>query len=174
MIEEWIDILDPEETFEIENNKFNIMAYINARNSYLYYRKALIDTYSDPEKDKYDEVYASKMRFNIMDDMPDGEFLLWTEDTGLVRTDKAKCLAAYLHVNRTLNIRGYISLEEFYIYLGVEHVNIDPTAKHKGWTTDMMDAAWVQFLDIYLIKHDRIGHEPVYSFMFDVDMEWFG
>lgn len=126
-------------------------AYAMLNESYKRYRKSAIAVYGDDADDLISaqtaKSYVSSDGNYLYDpDLDDGNTLLFYDDCSnrYFRSTMASVLNAQYHVNRNLALRGYICLNEFYSFLGIEQVRGGDSI---GWNFDELIEGGLLWLD---------------------------
>ena len=119
----------------------NVVGYITSRKAMQYHITEILN--------RQDFNVHEVSQTISMDDVPSGDSLFWTEDTGYFITSKEVVLNAFLHTNRNLMLRGYTTVYEFYEFLGITDLNKSDDVKNMGWTYDDLAMNGYGWLDIY-------------------------
>lgn len=75
-----------------------------------------------------------------------------------------KVLQAEYHLNRNLVLRGDVTLNEFYNFLGIEEV---PEGDGVGWFIDDYEIYWIDFAHPYMPIDDGPSQKPVDAWIID-------
>ena len=151
-------------------------AYALIDTSYKEYKKKVIELYgeeADQEvkeeiaKDKYDEIEMS---------LSDGKQLFYDEFSGrYFESTLAEVQRAEYHLNRNLQLSGYVCLNEFYDLLGIEEV---PGGDEIGWSSvalgEMYWYSWIEFHHSTILIDDdlecvtiAVATEPMSDYLDD-------
>lgn len=135
-------------------------AYALLNSSYKEYREKLIDLHG---KETDIEVRNAMAREHcdvcITDlDVPDGKVIFYDELSGetFVRYEREVMDAEY-HLNRNFVLRGYASLNEFYMFLGLPQTNLGEVL---GWTCTY-GYSWIDFEHRLVTRDD--GGPDIYA-----------
>lgn len=75
-----------------------------------------------------------------------------------------KVLQAEYHLNRNLSLRGDVTLNDFYSFLGIDPV---PEGNCVGWYIDDEEIYWIDFNHPYMPIDDGPSHEPIDVWVID-------
>lgn len=141
-------------------------AYAMVSNSYQEYREKVRELYgkesddnvkNEIAKDKYKEV-----------DIPEGEGfeLFFDEFSGrFFRSTMAKVLQAQYQINRDLSLQDWATINNFYDYLKIPHVDGGDII---GWSTpmngEMYWQTWVDFSNVKMVDDDGLEYYIVRMF----------
>ena len=128
-----------------------ISGYALLENSYKEYKKKVDEMYGEDASEKVEEEIV-KDHHEEIDNLPKNNLRLYY-DSFSMRYFEASIetvrLAEY-NLNRDLSMRDYVYLNEWYDYLGLEHID---TGFEYGWSTPMnFDMYWQTWIDFH---HER-------------------
>lgn len=75
-----------------------------------------------------------------------------------------KVLQAEYHLNRNLTLRGNVSLNEFYSFLGIEAI---PEGDDVGWFIDDDEIYWIDFSHPYMPIDDGLSRKAIEAWVID-------
>ena len=138
-----------------------ISAYAFINDSYNRYRRSVNSVYGEGADSAIlahmaEEKYISDSVWgNVIyrpDDDGSEDVLFYDQIENRYFTSKiASVLTAMYHVNRNLTIRGYVTLDEYYDFLGIDTIE---NGDILGWCMEQLDgASWLDF-DNKLVKMD--------------------
>lgn len=149
-------------------------AYALLENSYKEYKDKVKEMLGEEtEKDILDEVVKDKLKEEDISEEDDGLELFFDEFSGrYFRTTKDKVRQAEYSINRTLVMRDYAYLNEFYEELGLEEIE---SGYELGWSVGSNLACywqpWIDFSNEKITTDDglectiiRMWEEPVLDF----------
>ena len=119
-------------------------AYALLDNSYKAYRGKVIELYGEEGDGRIKEEVAKD---NYDDTKPTGDNLLFYDDFSgrYFESTLFKVQQAEYYLNRDLAMRGYVSANEYYDYLGLEPIE---GGEELGWSIEMcMDMYWQNWID---------------------------
>jgi hypothetical protein len=141
-----------------------VSAYALLNQSYQRYRKAAKSVYGEDTDLKIKvqmarDTYISADGYSIYSsdlDHPESEKVLCFDmySQRYFRSTIASVLNAQYHLNRNLSLRGYVSVNEFYEFLGIDKIN---GGNEIGWSIDeFMDGGimWLDFENDYVEMDD--------------------
>lgn len=135
-------------------------AYALIDNYHKEYRKTLIDLHGKEVDEEVRNAMAhERCDYHVIDyDEPDGKVLFYDEISGetILRHERDVISAEY-HFNRNFTMRGYASLNELYMFLGMPQTDY---GESMGWSMSS-GIAWVDFQHRLLERDD--GGIPVYA-----------
>ena len=143
-----------------KNQASLVSAYALLDNYHKEYRKTLIRLHGE-EADieiRNEMARAHCGYHHIGLDVPDGKFVFYDEISGeSITCYEREIMDAEYHLNRNFTMRGYASLNEFYMFLGLPETDF---GEELGWS--MSDGySWIDF-EHRLISQDDGGTE-IYS-----------
>ena len=153
-------------------------AYAMLNQSYQRYRKAANSVYGDDADSKIKaqvakEIYVSADGYHIYspEEAQDGEHTLFYESFSqrYFTSTMSSVLNAQYHVNRNLTLRGEVTLNEFYEFLGIDDIACGDDV---GWSADeLMESGimWIDFENTRTVMDDGLECYIVSS-MFDPTM----
>lgn len=141
-------------------------AYAMLDTSYKEYRAKVKDLYGDDAdtevkndiaKDKYEEADIQRV---------DGFDLFYDEFSGrFFKSTLAEVQRAEYEINRDLNLRDWATINEFYDYLKIPHVDAGDII---GWSTpmngEMYWQTWVDFSNVKMVDDDGLEYYIVRMF----------
>lgn len=149
-------------------------AYALLNSSYKQYRKKAIDIYGEDvdqtinaeiAKDQYEEE-------DIQLEDPEKKLFYDLFSKQYFESTEAEVLEAQYLLNRTLSIRGYASVKEYYDFLGIPSVDC---GEELGWSTGMnMDYYWQEWVDFpqqHTIMEDNLECSIIYMAQ-EPRLEW--
>lgn len=149
-------------------------AYTLLNSSYKQYRKKAIDIYGEDADQKINEEIAKDQYEDEKPEIEDPTQMLFYDiysQQYFTSTEADVQNAEYL-LNRSLNIRGYASVKEFYDFLGIKSVD---SGEELGWSTGMnLDYYWQEWIDFhhqYTIMEDGLECCIIYM-MQEPTLEW--
>lgn len=149
-------------------------AYALLNSSYKQYRKKAIDIYGEDADQKINEEIAKDQYEDEKPEIEDPTQMLFYDNYSqqyFTSTEADVQNAEYL-LNRSLNIRGYASVKEFYDFLGIKSVD---SGEELGWSTGMnLDYYWQEWIDFhhqYTIMEDGLECCIIYM-MEEPTLEW--
>lgn len=149
-------------------------AYALLNSSYNQYRKKAIDIYGEDADQKINEEIAKDKYEEDKPEVEDPTQMLFYDiysQQYFTSTEADVQNAEYL-INRSLNIRGYASVKEFYDFLGIKSVD---SGEELGWSTGMnLDYYWQEWIDFhhqYTIMEDGLECCIIYM-MQEPTLEW--
>lgn len=149
-------------------------AYAFLNSSYKQYRKKAIDIYGEDADQKINEEIAKDKYEDEKPEIEDPTQMLFYDiysQQYFTSTEADVQNAEYL-LNRSLNIRGYASVKEFYDFLGIKSVD---SGEDLGWSTGMnLDYYWQEWIDFhhqYTIMEDGLECCIIYM-MQEPTLEW--
>lgn len=134
-----------------------VSAYSVLQESYKQYRQAAKEVYGENAdskihaeiaKDAMVRVNFSGLKTYSMDMDPESERVLCCDliSGRYFNTTMAAIINAQYHINRNFQLRGYCSVNEYYDFLGLEHVE---HGDEKGWDWDNLadycESSWIEF-----------------------------
>lgn len=139
-------------TFNKRQQSVVSSAYAMLNESYKKYKKAVEEVYGDGADLKIRQQMARKRYISsdgdsVYDpDFDNSEQILFYDElsTTYFKSTMASVLNALYHFSRNLNLRGYVSLNEYYYFLGLDSV------KHgddTGWSLNELRDGGVMWLD---------------------------
>ena len=145
-------------------------AYMALGKTYQEYRRMTVDRYgADVDKDILADVHTSKEDFVKM---TSEEKLLCYDPLSkrYFHATEAELLTAFYEANHDFVVNGYIALNDFYGYLGLDFI---PELDGQGWSVDYMcemwDNTWIHFS--YAKQHTDDGLEVYYVTAFEEPIE---
>lgn len=149
-------------------------AYALLNTSYKQYRKKANDIYGEDADQKINEEIAKDQYEEEKPEVEDPTQMLFYDiysQQYFTSTEADVKNAEYL-INRSLNIRGYASVKEFYDFLGIKSVD---SGEELGWSTGMnLDYYWQEWVDFhhqYTIMEDGLECCIIYM-MQEPTLEW--
>lgn len=149
-------------------------AYALLNSSYKQYRKKAVDIYGEDADQKINEEIAKDQYKEDNPEVEDPTQMLFYDIYSkqyFTSTEADVQNAEYL-LNRSLNLRGYVSAKEFYDFLGIKSVD---SGEELGWSTGMnLEYYWQEWIDFhhqYTIMEDGLECCIIYM-MQEPSLEW--
>jgi len=144
----------------VKNQASIASAYALIDNYHKEYRKKLIELHGEEADIEIRNAMAhERCDYHVIDyDEPDGKVLFYDEISGetILRYERDVISAEY-HFNRNFTMRGYATLNELYMFLGMPQTEYGDAM---GWSMSS-GIAWVDFQHRLLERDD--GGVPVYA-----------
>lgn len=121
-------------------------AYALLDNSYKEYKKKVGDLYGK-EVDEHIKAEIAKDKYELTDIKPEGDTkLFYDEFSGrYFESTDAKVQKAEYELNRELQMRGWVTLNEFYSWLEIDPIE---SGDDLGWTPELnLEYAWQEWVD---------------------------
>lgn len=149
-------------------------AYAFLSQTHKAYRKKTIDIYGEDADQKINEEIAKDQYEEEKIELEDPEKKLFYDlfSKQYFESTEAQVLEAQYLLNRSLSIRGYASVKEYYDFLGIPSVD---SGEELGWSTGMnMDYYWQEWVDFpqqHTIMEDNLECSIIYMAQ-EPRLEW--
>lgn len=124
-------------------------AYALLNSSYKQYRKKAIDIYGEDADQTINAEIAKDQYEEEKPEVEDPTKMLFYDiySQQYFESTEADVQNAEYLINRSLNIRGYASVKEFYDFLGIKSVD---SGEELGWSTGMnLEYYWQEWIDFH-------------------------
>lgn len=144
-------------------------AYISTKGALEQYKNGVIAAVGEEAEAKIEEKLYPR-EYDVGDEHEDGEELFYDEYSHkFFYSTMTDVTTALYHVNRNFILRGYVPVNEYYDFLGIDHI---PTGDVEGWSWDNFAEDGLQWIDFAVrkVKKDDVLPYWQISMIFDPDI----